>query len=349
MQACILSRKILLMSIFTYVLRRLPGIVIVLIGVSIITFTISHVVPADPVLVALGDHATQEQIDAFRAEYGLDKPLVEQYLIYVNNLLHGDLGQSIRTLRPVGDGLRDFLPATVELALMALLISLVAGIPLGVWSSIQRNRLPDNIIRIFSIFGASLPVFWLGLVLVGIFYYKLNLLPAGGRIDQFIQPPQTITGLYVLDSLLTGNWVALKSSLLHLILPSFALGYYSTAIISRMVRSSMLEVLEQDYLRTARAKGASEKLVIIRHALRNALMPVLTIIGATFGNLLSGAVLTETVFDWSGLGRFATQSAISLDFPAVMGVTLLSAVVYAFVNLMVDLGYFALDPRIRDG
>lgn len=332
-----------------YLLRRLFGIILVLIGVSIITFVISHVIPADPVLAALGDHATPDQVTAYRQEYGLDKPLVEQYFRYLSDLVGGDMGKSIRTQRPVRQDLGDFLPATIELALMALLLSLIAGIPLGILSALWRNRLGDHIIRIFSIVGASLPVFWLGLVLIAIFYYRLDWLPQGGRIDKFIDPPTAISGLYVLDSLLTGNWPALKSSLLHLVLPTVVLGYYSTAIISRMVRSSMLEVLSQDYLRTARAKGLTQRVVIMRHALRNAMLPVLTIIGVTFGNLLSGAVLTETVFGWSGLGRYATQSAISLDFPAVMGVTLLSAVVYAVTNLLVDLGYFTLDPRVQYG
>ncbi len=337
------------MRFLTYLVRRLIGIVAVLIGVSIVTFTISHIIPADPVLATLGDHATPEQVIAFKQEYGLDKPLTEQYMTYMSGLLRGDLGLSIRTLRPVSQDLRDFLPATIELALMSLILSLVAGIPLGIWSALYRNRIADHIIRVISIIGASLPVFWLGLVFIGIFYYNLDWLPLGGRIDKFIAPPAPITGLYVFDSLLTGNWNALKSSLIHLTLPTVVLGYYSTAIISRMVRSSMLEVLSQDYLRTARAKGLSFRLVILRHALRNAMLPVLTIIGVTFGNLLSGAVLTETVFSWGGLGRYATQSAISLDFPAVMGVTLLSAVVYAITNLLVDLGYFALDPRIQYG
>jgi peptide/nickel transport system permease protein len=335
------------MRFFTYLVQRLLGILLVLLGVSIATFMISHVIPADPALVALGDHATPDLVANFRQENGLDKPVLEQYWLYLNGLIHGDLGKSIRTTRSVSQDLHDFLPATIELALAALLISLVAGVPLGIWSSMWRNRLPDHIMRIFSVIGASLPIFWLGLVLIGVFYYRLHWLPLGGRIDKFITPPTTITGLFVLDSLFTANWAALKSSLLHLVLPSLALGYYSTAIIARMVRSSMLEVLGQDYLRTARAKGMVERLVILRHALRNAMLPVLTIIGVTFGDLLSGAVLTETVFSWSGLGRYATQSAISLDFPAVMGVTLLSAVIYAITNLLVDLGYFSLDPRVQ--
>ena len=337
------------MRIMTHFLRRLVGILGVLAGVSVITFAISHVVPADPVLAALGDKATAEQITAFRARYGLDKPLPEQYFVYVNGLLHGNLGTSIRTRRPVAADLHDFFPATLELSLAALLISLLIGIPAGIWSAVTRNRLPDHVVRVFSIIGGSLPIFWLGLILIGIFYYRLGWLPGGGRIDQFVPPPRAITGMYVVDSALTGNLSALRSSLEHLILPAFTLGYFSTAVIARMMRSSMLDILGQDFMRTARAKGLQEKAVILKHGLRNALIPTLTIIGVTFGSLLSGAVLTETVYNWSGLGRYATQSAISLDFPAVMGVTLLAAVIYAFANLVIDLSYYFLDPRIQNG
>ncbi len=335
------------MHLLTYLIRRMFGIIAVLVGVSIITFAISHLVPADPVLAALGDKATPDQVAAFRHQYGLDRPVPEQYLIYINGLLHGDLGRSIRTRRPVVDDLRDFFPATCELALAALLVSLLIGIPAGAWSAVRRNQWPDQVVRVLAVIGGALPIFWFGLIMIGLFYYRLNLLPGGGRIDQFIPPPRTITGMYVLDSLLTGNWPALGSSLEHLALPAFVLGYYSTAVIARMMRSSMLEVLGQDYLRTARSKGLRQRAVVLHHALRNALIPTVTIVGVTFGSLLSGAVLTETIFGWSGLGRYATQSAISLDFPAVMGVTLLAAVVYAVANLLVDLSYYMLDPRIQ--
>ena len=337
------------MGFFSLLLRRSIGMVAVMLGVSMITFFISHVVPADPVAAALGDHAREDQIIAFRAEYGLDKPVVEQYVIYITNLLHGDLGISIRTRRPVIDDLHDFFPATLELSLAALLVSIFIGIPTGIWSSLFRNRLPDNVVRVFALIGGSLPIFWLGLIVISMFYYRLGWLPLGGRIDDFIKPPQTITGLYVVDSILTGNIPALVSSLKHLILPAFTLGYFSTAVISRMTRSSMLEVLNQDYIRTARAKGLRERIVVLRHGLRNAMIPTLTVIGVTFGSLLSGAVLTETVFSWPGLGLYATASAISLDFPAVMGVTLLAALVYTLVNLIVDLSYHWLDPRIQHG
>ena len=337
------------MNFLTLLLRRLVGIVAVMAGVSVITFAISHLVPADPVAAALGDHATDAQIAAFRAEYGLDKPVVDQYFIYVNGLLRGDLGKSIRTRRPVAADLRDFFPATLELSLAALLVSILIGIPAGAWSAIARNRLPDHFVRVFSLTGGSLPIFWLGLILIGFFYGRLGWLPGGGRIDRFIEPPLSITGLYVLDSLLTSNIPALQSSLQHLILPAFTLGYFSTAVIARMMRSSMLEVMRQDYMLTARAKGLRLNAAVIKHGLRNALIPTLTIIGVTFGSLLSGAVLTETIFSWPGLGRYATASAISLDFPAVMGVTLLAAVIYPVANLLVDLGYHWLDPRIQHG
>jgi peptide/nickel transport system permease protein len=337
------------MSLLPYLLRRLVGFVVVMIGVSIITFGLSHVIPADPAIVALGDHATDAQLNAFREKYGLNKPVPEQYWIYVTNLLQGDLGISLRTRRPVAADLRGFFPATFELSLTALILSILIGIPAGVLSATARNRLPDHIVRIVSLIGGSVPIFWLGLILIGFFYGRLGWLPSGARIDRFIPPPPTVTGLFTVDSLLAGDQKAFGSSVQHLILPALALGYFSTAILARMMRSSMLEVLNQQYVLAARAKGLREWLVIWRHAVSNALIPTVTTIGVTFGSLLSGAVLTETIFSWPGLGRYATNSAISLDFPAVMGVTLLAALVYSVTNLIVDVGYHWLDPRIRHG
>jgi peptide/nickel transport system permease protein len=249
----------------------------------------------------------------------------------------------------VAADLADSFPATLELSLVALLVSLLVGLPAGVWSAVFRGRLPDLIVRLFALAGGSIPVFWLGLVVIGIGYYQLGWFPGGGRIDLFVTPPATRTGLYVIDSILADDIDALKSSLRHLVLPALTLGYFSTALIARMTRSSMLEVLGQDYMRTARAKGLRERVVTLRHGLRNALIPTVTVIGLTFGSLLSGAVLTETIFSWPGLGRYATASAVSLDFPAVMGVTLLAAVVYPLANLAVDIAYFWLDPRIQRG
>jgi peptide/nickel transport system permease protein len=335
------------MNLLSYLLRRLVGFAAVLIGVSIITFGLSHLVPTDPAVVALGDHATDEQIDAFREKHGLNKPVPEQYWIYVTNLLHGDLGISLRTRRPVADDLHDFFPATFELSLTALILSILIGIPAGVISATARNRLPDHVVRIVSLIGGSVPIFWLGLILIGFFYGRLGWLPGGARIDKFIPAPPMVTGLFTVDSLLAGNSEAFWSSVHHLLLPALALGYFSTAIIARMMRSSMLEVLPQMYVLAARAKGLRQRRVVWRHAARNALIPAVTTIGVTFGSLLSGAVLTETIFSWPGLGRYATSSAINLDFPAVMGVTLLAALVYTATNLIVDVGYHWLDPRIR--
>ena len=337
------------MTLLSYLLRRLVGFVAVMIGVSIITFSLSHLVPADPAVVALGDHATEAQINAFREHYGLNKPVPEQYWIYVTNLLQGDLGISLRTRRPVAADLRDFFPATFELSLSALVLSILIGIPAGVVSATARNRLPDHVVRILSLIGGSVPIFWLGLILIGFFYGRLGWLPGGSRIDKFIPPPPEVTGLFTIDSLLAADSKAFWSSVQHLFLPALALGYFSTAIIARMMRSSMLEVLNQQYVLAARAKGLRQLRVVWRHAARNALVPTVTTIGVTFGSLLSGAVLTETIFSWPGLGRYATNSAISLDFPAVMGVTLLAALVYTVTNLIVDIGYHWLDPRIRHG
>jgi peptide/nickel transport system permease protein len=337
------------MTLLSYLLRRLVGFGAVLIGVSIITFSLSHLVPADPAIVALGDHATDSQINAFREKYGLNKPVPEQYWIYVTNLLQGDLGISLRTRRPVAADLHDFFPATFELSLTALALSILIGVPTGVLSATARNRLPDHIVRIASLIGGSVPIFWLGLILIGFFYGRLGWLPGGARIDKFIPPPPLVTGLFTVDSLLAGNSKAFWSSMEHLILPALALGYFSTAIIARMMRSSMLEVLNHVYVLSARARGLRQGRVIWRHAVRNALIPTVTTIGVTFGSLLSGAVLTETIFSWPGLGRYATNSAINLDFPAVMGVTLLAALVYTTMNLIVDVGYHWLDPRIRHG
>ena len=337
------------MNLLSYLLRRLVGLAAVLVGVSIITFGLSHLVPTDPAVVALGDHATDEQIDAFREKYGLNKPVPEQYWIYVTNLIQGDLGISLRTRRPVAEDLRNFFPATFELSLTALILSILIGIPAGVISATARNRLPDHVVRIVSLIGGSVPIFWLGLILIGFFYGRLGWLPGGARIDKFIPPPPMVTGLFTVDSLLAGNSEAFWSSVHHLLLPALALGYFSTAIIARMMRSSMLEVLNQQYVLAARAKGLRQGKVVWRHAARNALIPTVTTIGVTFGSLLSGAVLTETIFSWPGLGRYATSSAINLDFPAVMGVTLLAALVYTLANLIVDVSYQWLDPRIRNG
>jgi len=247
----------------------------------------------------------------------------------------------------VADDLQEFLPATIELSGAAWLVALLLGIPAGILSAVFKDRTFDHLSRLGALIGASFPVFWLGLLLLGAFYYRLRWLPGPGRLDVVISPPPLRTGLLLVDAVLAGDGEALRNALRHLVLPALTLGLFSTAVIARMTRSAMLEVLFQDYIRTARAKGLREGRVVALHALKNAMIPTLTIIGISFGSLLSGAVLTETIFAWPGLGRYATASAISLDFPAVMGVTLVVAVVYTQVNLVVDLIYARLDPRVR--
>ena len=330
-----------------FIVRRFAGLLFVLAGVSVITFTLAQLVPIDPAASALGPNARDDQIEAFRKEYGLDRPAVEQYVRYVGRLLRGDLGISLRTRRPVADDLRDYLPATIELSMAAMGIALVLGVGLGILAAVRRNSLLDGIARVFALLGGSLPIFFTGLLMLALFYTRLRWFPGPGRIGPYLTPPPRISGMYTIDSLLTGNMPALRSSLSHLALPAITLGYFSTAVLLRMTRSSMLEVLMQDYVRTAQAKGLRDRTVLLRHALKNAMIPVLTTVGITFGSLLSGAVLTETIFAWPGLGRYATASVVSLDFPAVMGVTLVAAVVYPVVNMLVDIGYHALDPRVN--
>lgn len=330
----------------SFIIRRIAGLFFVLLGVSIITFTLSQLVPVDPVVATLGQNAREEQIAAFRAEYGLDRPPLEQYVTYLKRLTQGNLGISIHTRRPVADDLRDYLPATLELAIASMSVAVVLGVTIGIMSAVRRNSLVDMLARVFALLGGSLPIFFLGLLVLAIFYSRLRWLPGPGRLGAFSTPPPYVTGMYTIDSLLAGDLGTFRDSLAHLVLPAVSLGYFSTAVLLRMTRSSMLEVLLQDYVRTARAKGLRERAVLMRHALRNAMIPVLTTIGITFGSLLSGAVLTETIFAWPGLGRYATTSAVSLDFPAVMGVTLVAAIIYPVVNLLVDIGYHLLDPQI---
>jgi peptide/nickel transport system permease protein len=330
-----------------FIVRRFGGLIFVLIGVSVLTFFLAQVVPVDPAATALGSNAREEQIEAYRQQMGLDKPAVVQYANYVARLFHGDLGKSIRTRRAVLADLRDYLPATIELALVAMLVTVLVGTPLGIIAALNRNSFLDAAARSLALIGSAMPIFYVGLVLLGIFYRQLQWFPGPGRLDATLTPPRHITGLYTVDSLLTGNWQTLRNALGHLILPAITLGFYSTASLLRMTRSSILEMLGHDYVRTARAKGLAERVVIGRHVFKNALPPILTIIGILFGSLLSGAVLTETIFNWPGIGRYATTSVTTLDYPAVMGVTLVAAFIYPLVNTLVDIAYSFIDPRVR--
>lgn len=330
-----------------FLVRRLGGLLFVLLGVSILTFFLAQVVPVDPAASALGSNAREEQIEAYRQQMGLDKPAAVQYVNYMGRLVRGDLGNSIRTRRPVIADLRDYLPATIELTLAAMLFTITIGLPLGIVAALRRNTWLDGSARLLALTGGAMPIFYVGLVLLGIFYRQLQWLPGPGRLDSTLQPPAHISGLFIVDSLLTGNWNTLRNAAAHLVLPAITLGAYSTAVLLRMTRSSTLEMLGQDYVRTARAKGLAEATVVGLHVFKNALPPILTIIGILFGSLLSGAVLTETIFNWPGIGRYATTSVTTLDYPAVMGVTLVAAIIYPVMNTLVDISYSVIDPRVR--
>lgn len=332
-----------------YLIRRLLLLIPMLFGILVVAFVISHLVPGDPAAVNLGQYAMSDPtiVATYRHQWGLDKPVPVQFVVYLGQLLHGNLGISQETHRPVTTDLSQYLPATAELAIAAILISILVGIPLGIISAVYHRKLPDHLSRLLALMGASVPVFWLGLVGLDVFYVHFGLLPGPGRLDESLTPPRTITGLYTVDSLLTGNWTDLGSSIGHLILPSIVLAGFSTGLFTRITRSAMLEVLGRHYIRTARAKGLAGWQVILRHALPNALIPTLTSIGLAFANLITGAVLAETIFSWPGIGRYAFQAATNLDFPAIMGVTLLVAFLYIIINLIIDLLYGLVDPRIR--
>jgi peptide/nickel transport system permease protein len=331
------------------IVQRLLMMVPLMIGMTLIAFLISHSVPADPVGANLGQRSMEDPaiVAAFRAQWGLDKPLPQQYLTYLGNLVQGNLGMSIRTHMPVSDDLGRYLPASAELAIAATLVGTLLGIPFGVISAVRRNQWVDHVVRGVSLLGVSSPVFWLGLVALYVFYFRLGWLPGPGRLDVGMPEPSHITGMYTVDSLLTGNWPALGSSLRHLVLPGLVLASVYLGLVTRMTRSSMLEVLSADYVRTARGKGLRSGSVVYRHALSNALIPTVTVLGLAFGDILAGTVLTETIFSWPGIGRYAYQSAVTLDFPAIMGVSLVIAAVFITVNLATDLAYVFLDPRLR--
>lgn len=335
------------MDLKTYIARRLILMIFILFGILTITFIVSHVIPADPIGAILGPQAPPELVDKVRREWGFDKPLHEQYIDYILKAIQGNLGKSIRTNKPVSQDLLYYFPATIELATASLIMAILIGIPLGILSAVKKDTFIDHIVRFFALMGVSMPVFWLGLVLLFVLYYMLGLFPGPGRLDPYIEAPPRITGLLTLDSLITGRWDAFLNAIWHLILPSFVLGYFASASITRITRASLLEVLNKDYIKTARSKGLRERVVLFRHALRNALIPTTTIIGITYGYLLEGAVLTETIFAWPGLGRYSTGAFLYLDYLAVMGSVLLIALIYSVANLIVDIAYAFLDPRIR--
>lgn len=329
-----------------YLLKRLGLMVFVLWGVTLGAFLISHTLPADPAAAVLGNNAREEQILEFRKKNGLDQPLPVQYLRYMGDLSHGNLGTSLRTQNPITSDLKTFFPATMELTWVAVLFALLIGLPLGIIAALWHGKWPDLLARIFALLGGATPVYWLAILALNIFHEKLGWLPGPGRLDSYSLPPPVKTGLVSIDALMVRDHEVFVDALRHMILPGMVLGAFSAALLTRMTRSALLEVLSQDYIRTAKAKGMKQTRVIFRHAMRNAALPILTVFGALFGGLLTGAVLTETIFSWPGIGGYATTSAVTLDFPAVMGVTLVAGLAYSVVNLLVDLAYAFFDPRI---
>ncbi|MEO5887180.1 MAG: ABC transporter permease [Anaerolineales bacterium] len=335
-----------------FILRRLLTSIFVLLGVSVITFFIARVVPTDAAALYIGPRARPEDIERVRIQLGLDKPLPMQYAIYMSELARGDLGNSISTKRPITQELSGRLPATLELLFAGMFLAILIGIPLGVVSARWQGQLPDVLVRLISIVGVSMPAFFLGLLLQIFFFRNLDILPLAGRLDsdmRFISPVEEITRFIVLDSLLTQNWVAFKDALLHLVLPAFTLAAYPIGLIARMTRAAMLEVLEQDYIRTARAYGIKDGVITYLYALKNAISPTLTVIGLTFAFALTGTFFVEIIFTWPGLGLFTVRSLLNLDYPAIMGMTLFGAGGYVLINLVVDVLQSWVDPRVSLG
>ena len=330
-----------------YIVKRLLSLLPVLLGITLLVFGFLHFIPGDPAVALLGERGTPEQIAALREQLGLNQPLVTQYLIFLNHLLHFDLGISIISGIPIAAEIRQRFPATLELSIAAMFIALLLGVPAGILAAVRKNRWLDNLTMTGSLIGVSLPVYWLGLLLIYLFAINLHWLPPGGRISvdagfKF----QPITGFYVLDAVLRLDGAALQDVLAHLLLPAIALGTIPLAILARITRSAMLETLSQDYIRTARAKGVSERWVILRHALKNALLPITTIAGLQFGTLLGGAILTETIFSWSGIGSWIYDGILARDYPVVQGGVITVAIAFVLINLLVDLSYAMFDPRI---
>jgi ABC-type dipeptide/oligopeptide/nickel transport system permease component len=334
--------------LFSYIIKRLLWSVPTLLGVSLLVFFMVHLSPGDPAMTLLGDHATKESIEKVREEMGLNKPLYEQYFIFISKAATGDFGNSIKTKQSVLAEFKDRFPATVELATVAMILAIILGIGAGIISAIKRYSLFDYSAMFVALAGVSMPVFWLGLVLIYFFSVKLGWLPVSGRLGYEFYV-ENITGFYLIDTLLANDVEAFWDALKHLIMPAIALGTIPMAIIARMTRASMIEVMKEDYIRTAKAKGCSSFSVIMIHALRNAMMPVITVIGLMLGTLFAGAILTETTFSWPGIGKWIVNAVYQRDFPIIQSATLIIATMFIVVNLIVDLLYALINPKIRLG
>jgi len=329
-----------------YVIRRSLTVVPVLLGVSVLVFGFIHLIPGDPALTMLGERATPERVAEVRARLGLDRPIVEQYVIYLSKVLRGDLGVSIVRGDPVLLDLLRRFPATVELAVSAIVLAILFGVPIGIASAVWRRSFVDSFTRVWALTGVSMPIFWLGVMLAWVFGVELRWFPTGFRLDSSTSF-QPMTNFVILDAMLQREWGVLSDALRHLVLPAAALATIPLAVIARMTRASMLEVLSRDYIRTAESKGLTQPVVILHHALRNALLPVLTVVGLQVGSLLAGAILTETIFSWPGIGRWVYESIDARDYAIVQGASLFIAVIVVVVNLATDVLYAFVDPRIK--
>ena len=330
-----------------YILKRFFLIILTLSGLITVIFLISRVAPGDPALLAAGPDATEEMVEIMRKEFGLDRSLISQYISYFKGLTLGDLGRSLRTRHLVLDDLIQFFPATFELTVFSLLLATLVAIPFGVLCAVFRDRFLDHAARVFSVSGMALPMFWLALMLQLFLALKLDLLPVGGRLGMLTEHPPKITHLLLIDSLISGNWDIFKDALRHIILPALVLSFPAMASIIRVNRAEMLEILNRDFIVNARAHGISKFRIIGLYALKNAMIPTMTMVGLRYGWMLGGTILVETVFDWPGIGLYAVQSAVFSDFQPIMGVTLLIGINFMVVNLLIDLIYGFLDPRVR--
>ncbi|MGA1836308.1 ABC transporter permease [Herbiconiux sp. 11R-BC] len=332
-----------------FVLKRVGAAVLLVFGIVVVTFALTALLPGDPAAAQLGDRASGDPaiVEAYRKAHGLDQPLWTQFVLYLVHLVQGDLGTSLQSRNPVLSDLAQFGPASFELAVTATAIAVIVGVGLGILAALRANGPLDHTLRVVSLGGVSIPIFWLSLIAVFLFSTQLRLFPSSGRLNPGETPPNHITGLYVLDSIITANWATLGSSVAHLILPALVLAAPMVGLLLRFTRSSMLEVIGNDYVRSANAKGLPAGLVVRRHILRGALVPVITVLGSAFASLLAGTVLVEQIFAWPGIGSYAYRSASNLDLPAIVGVTLFVAIVFILVNFLVDILYGLIDPRIR--
>jgi peptide/nickel transport system permease protein len=333
--------------VIKFALRRIVILIPVLIGLSMLVFAIGRLLPGDPVGLAAGPNASQEVLDSIAREFGLDRPIPEQYWTYATNLLQGDWGSSILTRRPVADDIVTYLPATLELVIASMLIAIAIGIPAGVVSAVWADRWPDYLTRIFSLGAISVPPFFTGLLLQLCFAMLFSWLPLGGRFPVIETPPPLVTGFLTIDSLIAGNWTAFVTALVHLALPAATLSLLALATTTRITRAAMIEVLQQDYIATERALGLSQSRIVLKYALKNALSSTTTMLGLSFGWMLGGTVLVETIFDWPGIGLYATQAIVTQDFVPVMGVTMVIGIIFVLINLSVDLIYGLLNPKVR--